>query len=99
MAPISTGELESTYELWSHPQCSGSTRDVGSLVDAGTHLPCGYMEQLVRLSSCGHTPSWSSVQDPRVTFSHWLAQVVHIYPVATGTAHNNFYIVFAYVYK
>ena len=46
MAPISTGELESTYELWSHPQCSGSTRDVGSLVGAGTHLPCGYMEQL-----------------------------------------------------
>ena len=48
MAPISTGELESTYELWSHPQCSGSTRDVGSLADAGTHLPCGYMymEQL-----------------------------------------------------
>ena len=46
MALISTGELESTYELWSHPQCSGSTRDVGSLVDAGTHLPCGYMEQL-----------------------------------------------------
>ena len=45
MAPISTGELESTYELWSHPQCSGSTRDVGSLVGAGTHLPCGYMEQ------------------------------------------------------
>ena len=138
MAPISTGELESTYELWSHPQCSGSTRDVGSLVGAGTHLPCeymeqlrvclkvlcnsqewhpsplvslkvlmscghtpsvpdprvtlgpwfaqvhtypvgGYMEQLVRLSSCGHTPSWSSVQDPRVTLSHWLAQVVHIY--------------------
>ena len=45
MAPISTGELESTYELWSHPQCSGSTRAVGSLVGAGTHLPCGYMEQ------------------------------------------------------
>ena len=50
----------------------------------------GYMEQLVRLSRCGHTPSWSSVQDPRVALSLWLAQVVHIYPVATGTAHNNF---------
>ena len=46
------------------------------------------MEQLVRLSSCGHTPSWSSVQDPRVALSLWLAQVVLIYPVATGTAHN-----------
>ena len=43
----------------------------------------GYMEQLVRLCSCGHTPSWSSVQDPRVALSLWLAQVVHIYPVAT----------------
>ena len=50
----------------------------------------GYMEQLVRLSRCGHTPSWSNVQDPRVALSLWLAQVVHIYPVATGTAHNNF---------
>ena len=43
------------------------------------------MEQLVRLSSCGHTPSWSSVQDPRVALSLWLAQVVHIYPVARGS--------------
>ena len=72
-------------------QCSGTARDVGSL---GTHLPCGYKEQLVRLSSCGHTSSWSSVQDPRVALSLWLAQVVHIYPVATGTAHNNFYVLY-----
>ena len=43
MAPIST---ESTNELWSHPQCSGSARDVGSLVGTGAHLPCGNMEQL-----------------------------------------------------
>ena len=28
------------------PQCSGSAHDVGSLVGAGTQLPCGYMEQL-----------------------------------------------------
>ena len=47
----------------------------------------GYMEQLVRLSRCGHTPSWSSVQDPRVALSLWLAQVVHTYPVATGSTH------------
>eukprot|EP00731_Ephydatia_muelleri_P002834 Em0001g2834a len=60
------------------------------LAQVHTYPVGGYMEQLVRLSSCGHTPSWSSVQDPRVTLSHWLAQVVHIYPVATGTAHNNF---------
>eukprot|EP00731_Ephydatia_muelleri_P009156 Em0004g1494a len=43
MAPISP---ESTNELWSHPQCSGTARDVGSLVGTGTHLPCGYIEQL-----------------------------------------------------
>eukprot|EP00731_Ephydatia_muelleri_P003760 Em0001g3760a len=43
MAPISP---ESTNELWSHPQCSGTARDVGSLVGTGTHLLCGYMEQL-----------------------------------------------------
>ena len=48
------------------------------------------MEQLVRLSSCGHTPSLSSVQDPRVALSLWLAQVVLIYPVATAIAHNYF---------
>ena len=36
----------SAWKLWSHPQLSGSARDVGSLVGAGTHLPCGYMEQL-----------------------------------------------------
>ncbi|KAL5502660.1 hypothetical protein EMCRGX_G009466 [Ephydatia muelleri] len=59
MAPISTGELESTYELWSHPQCSGSTRDVGSLVGAGTHLPCGYMEQLrVSLKVLCNSQEW-----------------------------------------
>ena len=59
MAPISTGELESTYELWSHPQCSRSTRDVGSLVDAGTHLPCGYMEQFrVCLKVFCNSPEW-----------------------------------------
>ena len=45
----------------------------------------GYMEQLVRLRSCGHTPSWSSVLDPRVALSLWLTQVVHIYPVARGS--------------
>eukprot|EP00731_Ephydatia_muelleri_P005197 Em0002g1373a len=33
--PISIGQL-----------CSGSARDVGSLVGTSTHLPCGYMEQL-----------------------------------------------------
>eukprot|EP00731_Ephydatia_muelleri_P019281 Em0012g106a len=43
MAPISP---ESTNQLWSHPQCSGTARDVGSLVGTGTHLPCGYIEQL-----------------------------------------------------
>ena len=46
MAPIFTGQLVSTYKLWSHPQSSRSARDVGSLVSTGTHLPCGYMEQL-----------------------------------------------------
>ena len=60
------------------------------LAQVHTYPVGGYMEQLVRLSSCGHTPSWSRVQDPRVALSLWLAQVVHIYPVATGTAHNNF---------
>ena len=52
------------------------------LAQVHTYPVGGYMEQLVRLCSCGHTPSWSSVQDPRVALSLWLAQVVHIYPVA-----------------
>ena len=60
------------------------------LAQVHTYPVGGYMEQLVRLCRCGHTPSWSSVQDPRVALSLWLAQVVHIYPVATYIAHNNF---------
>ena len=56
------------------------------------------MEQLVRLSSCGLVAILLAcpvhVQDPRVALSLWLAQVVHIYPVATGTAHNNFYVLY-----
>ena len=60
------------------------------LAQVHTYPVGGYMEQLVRLCSCGHTPSWSSVHDPRVALSLWLAQVVHIYPVATYIAHNNF---------
>ena len=63
------------------------------LAQVHTYPMGGYMEQLVRLSNCGHTPSWSSVQDPRVALSLWLAQVVHIYLVATGTAHNVLYCV------
>ena len=54
------------------------------LAQVHTYPVGGYVEQLVRLSSCGHTSSWSSVQDPRVALSLWLAQVVHFYPVATG---------------
>ena len=38
IAPISTGQLERTYELWSHPQCSKSARDVGSLVGTGSSI-------------------------------------------------------------
>ncbi|KAL5479883.1 hypothetical protein EMCRGX_G023478 [Ephydatia muelleri] len=46
MAPISTDQLENYLLVVVTPQCSGSARDVGSLVGTGTHLPCGYMEQL-----------------------------------------------------
>ena len=57
--PCPQGSLKVTYQLWSHPLCSKSTRDVGSLVSTGTHLPCGYMEQsllpqLVHCSGSAH---------------------------------------------
>ena len=39
------------------------------LAQVHTYPVGGYMEQLVRLSSCGHNLSWSGVQDPRVALS------------------------------
>eukprot|EP00731_Ephydatia_muelleri_P019617 Em0012g442a len=98
MAPIST---ESTNELWSHPQCSGTVRDVGSLVGAGAHLPCGNMEQLrvcpkvlCKSQEWHPSPLVIFVLDPRVTLGPWLAQV-HTYPVGTWNSSESAPICFA----
>ena len=90
MAPISTGQLENDLLVVVTPPVFRIVTLGPWLVQVHTYPVGRYMEQLVRLSSCGHTPTWSSVQGPRVALSPWLAQVVLIYPVATGTAHNNF---------
>ncbi|KAL5518151.1 hypothetical protein EMCRGX_G003836 [Ephydatia muelleri] len=64
MAPISIGQL-----------CSGSARDVGSLVGTGTHLPCGDMEQL---RVCPQSALQLTRMAPIFT-----GQLVHTYPVGT----------------
>eukprot|EP00731_Ephydatia_muelleri_P013069 Em0007g379a len=102
MAPISIGQLVHTYSVgtWnsseSAPKCFATHKngthlhcDIGSLVGTGTHLPCGYMEQLrVCLKVLCNSQEWhpsrlvSFVLGPRVTLGPWLAQV-HTYPVGT----------------
>ncbi|KAL5488988.1 hypothetical protein EMCRGX_G018023 [Ephydatia muelleri] len=78
MAPIST---ESTNELWSHPQCSGTVRDVGSLVGAGTQLPCGCTSTLWKHGTAQSLPQ-SALQITRMAPIS-IGNLVHTYPVGT----------------